>query len=90
MWQLAINSKGQGCVLKTVYKTTAMTHLEYSDRVDRLKRLIEQKQAGTPEQLAKKLNVSERTLYRMLQQLRDHGYPITYNRTLRTYEVKSH
>ncbi|MDQ3844304.1 MAG: HTH domain-containing protein [Bacteroidota bacterium] len=73
-----------------MYKATAMTYLEYSDKLERLKQLVEQKQAGTPEQLAKKLNVSERTLYRMIQRLRDHGYPITYNRTRCTYEVKSH
>ncbi|MBD0351197.1 MAG: hypothetical protein ICV65_08595, partial [Flavisolibacter sp.] len=59
---MAINRKGQGCVSKPVYKATAMTYLEYSDKLDRLKHLVEQKQAGTPEQLAKKLNVSERTL----------------------------
>lgn len=51
--------------------------------------LAERRRAGTPRQLAKKLDVSERTVERMIQQLRDTGYPIKYNRFHGTYEVAS-
>ncbi len=38
--------------------------------------------------LAAKLNVSKRTVQRMVQQLRDHGYPIKFNRFRNSYEVE--
>ena len=67
-----------------------MTYFDHSEKLETLKYLAEHKQAGTPRDLAKKLFVSERTVLRMVQQLRAHGYPITYNRFRETYEVKDH
>ncbi len=66
-----------------------MTYFEHSEKLETLKYLAEHKQSGTPQDLAKKLHISERTVLRMVQQLRDHGYPITYNRFRYTYEVRS-
>ena len=65
-----------------------MTYFDYKEKIDTLKYLVERKQAGTPQNLAKKLCISERTVLRMVQQLRDHGYPIVYNRFRCSYEVK--
>ncbi|MEO6452441.1 MAG: helix-turn-helix domain-containing protein [Ginsengibacter sp.] len=65
-----------------------MKFSEYSETLETIKYLAERKRAGTPQQLAEKLNVSERTIQRMIQQLRDNGYPIIYNRYRFTYEVK--
>ncbi len=67
---------------------TIMTYFEYTEKLERIKYLAANKQAGTPCSLARKLNVSERTALRMVQQLRDHGYPIAYNRFRCTYEIK--
>ena len=63
-----------------------MTFIEYSEKIETLKHLANHKQAGTPKQLAKKFQVSERTIQRMVQGLRDHGYAITFNRFRKTYE----
>ncbi len=69
-------------------KTAAMTYFEHTEKLEFLKHLAEHKQAGTPRDLAKKLHTSERTVLRMVQQLREHGYPIAYNRFRYTYEMK--
>ncbi len=53
-----------------------MTYFDHTEKLEILKYLAEHKQAGTPKDLAKKLCVSERTVLRMVQQLRDHGYRI--------------
>ncbi len=63
-----------------------MTFIEYSQKIETLKYLAHNKQAGTPRQLSKKFQVSERTIQRMVQGLRDHGYSITFNRDRKTYE----
>ena len=65
-----------------------MTFIEYAENLETIKYLAQHKRAGTPQQLAEKLNVSERTIQRMVQQLREEGYPIAYNRFRFTYEVK--
>ncbi len=64
----------------------SMTFIDYAQKIETLKALARHKQSGTPEQLAKKFQVSERTIQRMVQGLRDHGYPITFNRFRKTYE----
>ena len=64
-----------------------MTYFEYSEKLERLKHLIEHKQTGTPEQLAQRFAVSVRTIHRMVQQLREHGYSIAFNRQKGTYEL---
>jgi predicted DNA-binding transcriptional regulator YafY len=66
-----------------------MKFIEYAEKLKTIRHLAEHKQAGSPQQLAVKLNVSERTVQRMVQQLRDYGCPIAYNRYRCTYEVKS-
>ncbi|MEJ7685319.1 MAG: helix-turn-helix domain-containing protein [Segetibacter sp.] len=56
--------------------------------METIKHLAQHKRTGTPQQLAKKLDVSERTVERMIQQLRDNNYPIRYNRFRYTYEAE--
>ena len=65
-----------------------MTFMAYMEKLEVIKYLSQHKRTGTVEQLAEKFNVSERTIQRMVQQLRDNGYPIIYNRCRCTYEVK--
>ncbi len=64
-----------------------MTYFDYTRKLETLKHLAERKQAGTPRELAKKLDVSERTVLRMVQQLREQGNTITYNRYRSSYEI---
>ncbi len=60
--------------------TKLLQRLEYLDR------LIRFKNTGTPTELAEKLGVSERTLYRMLEELRiDWKLPIAYDQDNQTY-----
>jgi len=65
-----------------------MKFIEYAEKLETLKYFAEHKRGGTPLQLSEKFNVSKRTIERMVQQLREQGYPITYNRYRNTYEVK--
>ncbi len=64
-----------------------MNYFEYTHKLETLKHLVERKQAGRPTNLAAKLCVSERTVLRMVQQLREHGYPIKFNRMRSSYEI---
>jgi predicted DNA-binding transcriptional regulator YafY len=65
-----------------------MKFIDYSEKLETIKYLAKHKRAGTPRRLAAKFNVSERTIQRMIQQLREHGCPIVFNRYRCTYEVK--
>jgi predicted DNA-binding transcriptional regulator YafY len=65
-----------------------MKYIDYAEKLETIKYLAEHKRAGTPTVLAEKLQVSERTLQRMIQQLRDHGCPIFFNRFHSGYELK--
>jgi predicted DNA-binding transcriptional regulator YafY len=65
-----------------------MKFIEYAQKLETLKYHAEHKSGGTPLQLSKKLNVSKRTVERMIQQLREQGYRISYNRYRNAYEVK--
>lgn len=65
-----------------------MRFLEYAEKLEKIKYLAEHKRSGTPSELAKKLNVSERTVQRMVNQLRETGYTIKFNRFGLTYEMK--
>ena len=55
------------------------------ERITRLHYLISHASTGTPEQLALKLSVSEATLYRDLQMMRNAGAPIIYNSIRQSY-----
>ena len=47
--------------------------------------LIRLKGTGTPEEFAKKLEVSKRSLERIIQEMRDIGLPIVYDTERHTY-----
>jgi len=50
-----------------------------------LEKLIRQERTGRPKQLAKRLSISCRTLYRKISELNAHGIEIKYCRTRNTY-----
>jgi Mn-dependent DtxR family transcriptional regulator len=62
-----------------------MTFFQYTEKLEAITQLAKDTQAATAEQLAQKLEVSQPTVERMIQQLRDQGYPIRYNRIRYTY-----
>ncbi|TVQ67783.1 MAG: hypothetical protein EA360_01565 [Balneolaceae bacterium] len=63
-----------------------MALYSYVNRIRQLDLLIRQKRTGTPKELAEKLNISERWLYALLDELRvDLECPIRYDRRRRSY-----
>ncbi|MBY0476978.1 MAG: hypothetical protein K2Q24_04985 [Chitinophagaceae bacterium] len=54
-------------------------------RINRLNDLIKIKATGTPKQLARKINTSERTLYDLLKTMKKYGAPVKYDRFKQTY-----
>ncbi len=53
--------------------------------LQRIDYLIRNRATGTPVQLASRLNVSERNIYRLLGSLRDQGFPIVYDKQTDSY-----
>ncbi|WP_101261468.1 HTH domain-containing protein [Labilibaculum filiforme] len=62
-----------------------MTHLEFLEKVEFVKELITIGSTGTPAELAQRLNISERSLYRIISSLKNMGHPITYSRCKQSY-----
>ena len=57
----------------------------YFEKLNYLDELIRRKATGTPKELAKKLNVSERTVYNMKSDLEAFGAPVSFDRNRSTY-----
>lgn len=53
--------------------------------LQRIDQLIRMQATGTPVQLASRLEVSERKLYRLLEELKDQGFPIAYDKQKECY-----
>ncbi len=65
-----------------------MNYLEYSERLNRIVELAKLKSTGTPKELAYKLGISERTLYRMISTLKNQDHSINYSNYYRSYYLK--
>ena len=61
-------------------------HLQMLDRLDGL---IHRRATGTPEQLAVRLEICERTVYRLISDLKDLGFPVAYDKNAHTYYYKA-
>ncbi len=59
--------------------------IKYIDRLEYIHFLIKTKSTGSPEQLAKKMQVSKRTVYEYLKALEYLGAQIRYNTQLESY-----
>ena len=62
-----------------------MNNLKQIQRMRRLHQLIKAENTGTPKELSRTLNISERQIFMILDQLREMDAPIKYNRRARTY-----
>lgn len=62
-----------------------MKLLEQIERINRLHELIKYRRAGTPQELADRLEISTSMLYKIIEELRLKGAPVVYSRQLRTY-----
>jgi predicted DNA-binding transcriptional regulator YafY len=61
---------------------------KFISRTRRLDYLIRRKSTGSPAQLANRLGVSEATIYRYIQELKDMGAPIKYCRERQSYKYE--
>ena len=62
-----------------------MTFMQHIEALERLHLLIQRKGTGTPEDLARRFNVSVGTIKNLLTILRNKGLPICYCRDSQTY-----
>lgn len=62
-----------------------MPHFDYFNRMEYLDDLIRRKATGSPKELARKLSVSERTVYELINKLKMLDAPISYDFQRRTY-----
>ncbi len=62
-----------------------MKLIEKIRRIERVNALIRRKATGCPTNLARKLEVSERCVYRVIDDMKTMGFPIKYCRLRETY-----
>lgn len=62
-----------------------MTLLEKLKMIERINSLIRRKSTGTPKQLASRLEISERCLFKTLKLMKEMGAPIYYCITRESY-----
>jgi predicted transcriptional regulator len=66
-----------------------MKFVEYQEKIDSLIKLAKHSNTGTPKELAKRLNISERTVYRLIQNLNDQNIEINFCRKVKSYILKN-
>lgn len=86
MFSIELFFKIHKLVFPKSYKTMVKYYSPQSiERISRLHRLIQDEITGIPRELAFKFNVSERTIYLMIDWLKDYGAMIKYDRKRKTY-----
>ncbi len=66
-----------------------MSIIDQIYRIERVHQLIRRKSTGPPHEFSARLGISDRQLYRILDELKSIGLPIEYCRTRRSY-IYSH
>lgn len=64
-----------------------MNYINYTKKLDYIQVLALKKATGTCKELAQRLDVSESTIKRMIQCLREQGIPISYSKERKTYFI---
>jgi len=59
-------------------------------RLHRFHKLIQDETTGSPKELARRLRISERLVYLMVEQLKDYNAKVCYNRSRKTYYYKEY
>lgn len=62
-----------------------MNTIKTLERLQRIHSLIENECTGSPYELANKMNVSERSIYNLIEYLRDFEARVAYDRGRKTY-----
>jgi predicted DNA-binding transcriptional regulator YafY len=66
-----------------------MRFIDEVHRFERLALLIRLENTGPPDELAKTFNVTPRTLYRLLDDMKEVGAPICYDKKRQSYYYKN-
>ncbi|MDQ3046667.1 MAG: HTH domain-containing protein [Bacteroidota bacterium] len=61
---------------------------QYNEKLELIKKLIRFQNTGTPSELASTLKISERTLRRLMAELKEQKFPVVYSRSSKTYLLK--
>lgn len=64
-----------------------MNYLAYSKKLQLIEEYVNRQWAVTPEQLANRLDVSRRTVFRMILYLREQGVAIEYCKKEKRYKI---
>jgi hypothetical protein len=62
-----------------------MNSIKNIERLQQVHALIETETTGTPRELARRLHISERLVYHLIEQLKDYNAAIVYDRSRKTY-----
>ncbi|HAF27426.1 MAG TPA: DNA-binding protein [Bacteroidales bacterium] len=62
-----------------------MNYIKKIERIERLDKHLKLRMTGSADELARKLNISKRQLFRTIEELKDYGAPIEYSRSLKTF-----
>lgn len=62
-----------------------MNNLKQLERLRKIHQLIKTERTGTPNELSRKLHISIRQTFIMLEQLKDLDAPVKYNRSSKNY-----
>lgn len=66
-----------------------MEFIRQIERLQLMNKLIREQRTGSPEDLAERLGVSRAKLYLILEELRDQGLSIRFNKKTNTFEYES-
>ncbi len=66
-----------------------MKFIEYQEKIEIILKLAKYSNTGTPKELANKLKISERTVYRLIQNLNDQNFKIDFCRKSKSYQLKN-
>ena len=71
--------------LKHIEKGRSMKNLKTLERLQQLHNLITNENTGTPKELANLLQISQRSVHVLVEQLKDYNANICYSRSRKTY-----
>lgn len=66
-----------------------MKFYEYQEKLNRIQELAKRNATGSPKELAQRISVSERTLFRLVQNIKDQGILMEYCRKTNTYFINN-
>lgn len=66
-----------------------MTLIEKLKLIDRVDSLIRRRNTGTPKELSSRLNLSERSIYNLIDQMKKLGAPISYCNSSQSYKYEN-